>query len=327
VKAVYTRNGIPVETKASIYADSLMIEGFGDTQPHEVKLIAIDRSQNESAPVSQTIIPLEPDIFYVGKSMTMVPDFGGVHAYWENINRKEISIVVSQKDHNDEYVPVATFYSSKMDGDGGMYGMDTIACDFAVYAQDRWENKTETKFFTVTPFYETLFDRLLFKNAKLPGDATESSASWNMEKLWDGLTGNQGFSSAGGTGVWPHSITIDLGVTGKVSRIRLFQRLGAYIFIEGNLKNFEVWGCSDPIDMSGNWNSWTRMMVCESIKPSGLPLGQNTSEDIAVATDGEDFFNPPTNPPVRYIRIRVTRTWAGGDNFQISELEVYGDNR
>jgi hypothetical protein len=326
VKALYSRNGIAVETKASIYADSLMIEGFGNTQPLEVKLIAVDRSQNESTPVLQTITPLEPDVFHIGKSLDLVPDFGGVHAYWDNVNRKEISVVISVKDHNDEYIPVETFYSAKADGDRSIYGMDTIPYDFGVYAQDRWGNKTETKLFTLTPLFETRFDRTLFRDAKLPNDVGPVNTSWVMPNLWDGLVGNQGFGSPAAS-VWPQSITIDLGVNGRISRLRVFQRGGSYIFREGNLRNFEVWGCVAPLDMSGNWNSWTLLGIFESIKPSGLPFGENSSEDIDRGTNGEDFFFSPINPSVQYIRIRVTKTWAGGDNFQTSELEFYGDNR
>ena len=56
-------------------------------------------------------------------------------------------------------------------------------------------------------------------------------------------------------------------------------------------------------------------------------MGQNSNEDVDRATNGEDFINSPLNAKVRFIRIKVTRTWAGGDNFQISELKIFGDNR
>ncbi len=68
-------------------------------------------------------------------------------------------------------------------------------------------------------------------------------------------------------------------------------------------------------------------MNCESIKPSGLPLGQVSAEDKAWADAGEEFICSPQNPKVRYIRIRVTETWANGDFIHISELQFFGDNR
>jgi hypothetical protein len=159
----------------------------------------------------------------------------------------------------------------------------------------------------------------------MPGDASPVPG-WPLSRVWDGIMGqDQGLSTTPGTG-WPHSITIDMGVLGKISRIRLYHRMGPYAFAEGNPRIFEIWGCQQ-LDPSGSWDSWTKLMDCESIKPSGLPIGQNSNEDIAVARDGEDFINSPQNPKVRYIRFRILRTWAGGDNFQICEVQVFGDDR
>jgi len=119
---------------------------------------------------------------------------------------------------------------------------------------------------------------------------------------------------------------MDLGVTGQLSRIRLFQRSEPYVFAEGNPRKFEVWG-AQTLDPSGSWDSWIKLMDCTSVKPSGLPMGQNNNEDLDRSHNGEDFICSPTNPKVRYIRIKVTRTWSGGDNTQISELQFFGDNR
>ncbi|MDR3246759.1 MAG: DUF4959 domain-containing protein [Prevotellaceae bacterium] len=329
VKAIYIRdNGVECEARATIYSDSLQIEGFGDTNPKTVQLIAVDRSRNESTPVSQTITPGVPDIFYIGQTLDLMPDFGGVHAFWDNPNRREISVSIMIKDHNDEYVPLDIYYSALPKGDAMYLGLDTIPIDCAIFAQDRWQNKTEIKYFPgIVPIYEIMLDRQLFRAIELPGDGPRyaGGGSWGqIESIFDGREGDDsGFSSAGGQGVWPQSITIDLGVLAQVSRIRLIQRMGAYTWSEGNLKLFEVWGAA-TIDMSGSWDSWTLLMDCESIKPSGQPIGQNTADDEARARDGEDFFNSPNNPQVRYLRILVKRTWAGGDNFQMNEIKVYG---
>lgn len=326
VKAVYSRkdDGVMSESRASLYTDTLKVEGFGDTKERQVKIIAVDRSRNESAGVNVSVTPLEAPVTTIGKTVDLLADFGGVHAYWENPTRAEISVVILRQDENNEYIPIETFYSTVVNGDVASRGMDTIPSNFAVYVQDRWENRSEIKYFTLTPIYETKFDRLKFKAVLLPGDQP-STYGWIMEHMWDGKVGDQGFSSPGGTGVWPHSVTIDLGVTGQISRIRLYQRTG-FIFAEGNPKKFEVYGCQ-TLDQTGDWDSWTKLMDCTSIKPSGLPFGQNTDEDVYVAKNGEDFICPATNPKVRYIRLNILQTWAGGDNFQISELEVYGDNR
>jgi len=329
VKAVYSRKaGETSESRTSLYRDSLKVEGFGSTGTRQVQVIAVDRSRNESAPVSVTIDPLEPEVNVIGNSLDLASDFGGVHAYWENPGRADISITILQEDSASDYVPIETFYSSVASGDGAVRGMDTIQANFGVFVQDHWGNTSERKYYSLTPIYETLFDRLKFSNATVPGDGPHyTGGGWVLTNIWDGVKGNDsGYSSAGGQGVWPQSITIDLGVLGQISRIRLYQRMGTYTFNEGNPKLFEVWGCA-VLDATGAWDNWIKLMDCESIKPSGLPQGQNSNEDLLVASEGEDFINSPLNPKVRYIRLKILRTWAGGDNLQINEIEVFGDNR
>jgi hypothetical protein len=226
-----------------------------------------------------------------------------------------------------EYIPVETFYSSRADGKGVIRGMDTIPYKLGTYVQDHWGNRSEVKYFEVTPLFETLFDRLKFRDASLPNDGPHYGSEWGLSRLWDGIwNGDTGYSSMAGKGIWPQSVTIDLGVLGRISRIRVYQRMGGYAFGGGNMRRFEVWGC-ETLDPSGEWDSWTKLMDCESIKPSGLPVGENTNEDNDVARDGEDFSNSPLNPKVRYIRIRVLEAWVQGDNFQSGEIQVYGDNR
>jgi hypothetical protein len=326
VKAVYSlKDGITSEVRASLYNDTLKIQGFGDTAERQVKLIAVDRSRNESQAVETTIVPLVPPVVTIGETLELIPDFGGVHAYWKNPARAEISVVILREDHNKEYVPLETFYSSVKTGEGAKREMDTIPVNIGAYVQDRWGNRSETKYYTLIPIFETKFDRNKFNAVELPGDQP-SAFGWVKPRMWDDIMGDQGYSSPGGSGVWPHSVTIDLGAVVQMSRLRVFQRQGTYIFSEGNPRKFEVWG-AEQLDGSGNWNSWTKLMDCTSVKPSGLPMGQNTDEDVSRANNGEDFICPVTAPKVRYIRIKVTQTWSGGDNFQISELQFFGDNR
>jgi hypothetical protein len=152
VKAVYERiAGEVCEVRASIYTDSLKIEGFGDAQPKLVRLIAVDRSRNESTPLEQSITPLEPVVYHIGESLDLREDFGGVHASWDNPERKEVAVVLMRKDNNKEYATIETFYSSMAIGDAAKRGMDTIPEDFSIFVQDRWLNRSETKYFTLTP--------------------------------------------------------------------------------------------------------------------------------------------------------------------------------
>jgi len=329
VKATYTlKEGVVSEVRSSLYSDSVFVEGFGDTLRREVKIIAVDRSKNESRPATVSIQPLVPPVVTIGETLDLVPDFGGVHAYWENPTRAEISVVLLVQDNNKDYVPLETFYSSARVGDAAKREMDTIPTNFRIYVQDRWENRSVPQDYTYTPIFEKKLDRLKLKEVRLPNDIQTIVGGWSISALWDDVTGvdYNGLASEINQ-PWPHSFTIDLGTLAKISRLRLFQRVNdAYMFAEGNPRKFEVWGSAE-YEGTGDWSKWTKLMDCTSIKPSGLPILQNTQDDKDRAIGGEDFICPPTSPKVRYLRINVTQTWSGTRNFQICELQIFGDDR
>jgi hypothetical protein len=330
VKAVYAlSDGKERETRASIYMDSIEIAGFGDTQSRQIQLIAVDRSRNESKPVPTTVQPLTPEVVSIGETLRLEEDFGGIHAYWDNPTRASISVAVLTKDKNGDYVPLEIFYSSMVKGDAAVRGLDTIPIEVITYVQDRWSNKSEIKNYTLTPIFETLFDREKHRRIRLDNDTPEFPG-YGVDKIFDGNKGGDPcYSSPEGSGTWPHWLSFDLGITGKISRVRIYQRMGgtSYVFYVGNIREFEIWGCLDPPAQSGDWSNWSLLANCVSIKPSGLPQGTNTDEDIARARDGEDFIIPIESSPVRYLRILCKRTWADGTNFQLGEVEVFGDNR
>ena len=332
VKASYTlTNGEKSEQRSSLYNNGLIIEGFGDTLLHQVDVVAVDRSQNESAPVTVTIKPQTPPVWTIEESLQLVEDFGGVHAYWTNPTGAKISVVVLKKDANDEFVPLETFYSESTVGEGAARGLEAEEGEFQVYVRDKWLNRSKPQFHTLTPIYERMLDKGSFLAVNLPGDAA-AVGGWEKHKMWDGQFGETlGYSSPGGgtNAGLPHSVTIDLGVVARLSRIKVYQRTGNsddYIFNEGNPREFRVYGC-ETIDMSGGWESWDLMMECESIKPSGYNRGMNSSDDVRRAKEGEDFECSPLNPKVRYIRLYVMSSWSGGSNFQIAELDIFGDDR
>tara|TARA_R110000868_G_scaffold98706_8_gene271853 strand:+ start:2987 stop:4168 length:1182 start_codon:yes stop_codon:yes gene_type:complete len=328
-KAIYSRkDGVYSESKASLYTDTLRIEGFGNTDDRQVKLVAVDRSRNESEAVEVTISPLEPPVNVIAQSLEVSPDFGGITATWENEGNAEISIVIQEKDTLlEEFIPLETYYTKTTNGKFSVYGLDTIPKVLNVHIEDRWENRSEVKSYTITPIFETEFKKSQFGFINLPGDGPHHGG-WTANNIWNDTANPDGYSSLGGQGIWPQSLTIDLGVIGLLSRITVYQRIESnnYVYAEGNLKKFEVWG-SETLDTSGSWDSWTKLGDFESIKPSDLPFGQFSDEDYAVASNGENFSFPSSNPKVRYLRIIVTETWAGGDNFQIMELDIFGDNR
>lgn len=171
------------------------------------------------------------------------------------------------------------------------------------------------------------FDSKLFSRQILPGDNfLNKNDGWPLEKIWDGNRASAGGSSCSLPG--PQSFTFDMGAVGNLAYFHLFtwKSLGEGYppFSEGNVKKFEVWG-SESLDASGSWDSWTKLMDCEVIKPSGLPIMQYNAADVQASDAGQKFYNQSNyNVKVRYIRVKVLQTWEGIPCFRICEIELYG---
>ena len=325
VKALYSLNeGKENEVRASSYIDSLVLRGFGTEDERSVKIIAVDHSGNESVPVQVDIKPLEPPVVSIGKSLNLMADFGGVTAFWVNETKAEVSVVLEVKDEYEDFIPLDVYYSSVVDGSGSTRGMNPEAKDFRIFVRDKWGNKSNSLEKKLTPLFEEKFNMLKFSSLKLDGDESEGWG-WVMSRLWDGsTTGENGFHTNVGTGRWPQTFSMDMGQTGKISRIKLWQRWeDDYPYRHGNIKRFEVYGTNDEANLN-DWNVWTKLFEGESIKPSGLPEGSYSAEDLAYVKAGEEFLCPPDMPAVRFLRFKVTETWSGGEFFHLMEMEVYG---
>ena len=76
VVATYKRGGVEVESKISRYVDSLEVEGFADTQEHEIQVCSFNINEDKSTPVTVKFNPLKPAIQTV--SPTIISAAGGV---------------------------------------------------------------------------------------------------------------------------------------------------------------------------------------------------------------------------------------------------------
>ncbi len=175
-----------------------------------------------------------------------------------------------------------------------------------------------------------MFDRTKFARQILPGDNyLDRSEWWYIEGIWDGNRESAGGSSCSLPG--PQAFTFDMGITGNLAYFHLFtwksMDEGYPPFSEANVKKFEVWG-SETLDATGSWASWTKLMDCEVIKPSGLPLMQYNNADVQASNDGQKFYNLANyDVKVRYIRVKILETWEGVPCWRISEIELYGNSQ
>lgn len=173
-------------------------------------------------------------------------------------------------------------------------------------------------------------DKGLFQLVKLPTDTYQpySSANNSVDKIWDGKLNTESptFLTAPGTPM-PQWFTFDLGVTVQLTKMKLYQRgtNTTRLYAGGNVKTFEIWGSTDP-NPDGSWDdSWILLGSFESVKPSGSPAGQMTSEDLNYILAGEDFQFASDVPEVRYIRFKTLSNWdaAGRDYANIGEVTFW----
>jgi hypothetical protein len=327
IKAIWEINGVERTAKSSVYTDALLLEGFGDTKEYKVKLYSVSTAEKISSPVEVTVKPLKAPVQQVFESLKVIADFGGINTSFLNPSGGNVIINILTKDGQGNLIPTDKFYTSITTGAFSTRGFNSTARDFAVFVKDRWNNTSDTLFTRLTPIFEAQLNKSLFKEVMpYPGDINTSlfATTYPMKNLWDNNLTNF-YHSAYGTGM-PESFTINLGAETKLSRLKYYQRIsGSFYYSSACPKIFEIWGANNP-DVDGGWNNWTKLMVCESTKPSGLPVGTITNEDKAKADAGEDFTFPVGVPAVRYLRIRIMETWAKTDYIHFNELTFWGGN-
>jgi len=329
VKAEYEiRPGVFREVKSSKTNDSLIVDGFSQAKEYQVKLYAVDMGENKSAPVIVTVKPTLPPVVTVLNSLNLMSDFGGVSVVTNNPTSAEVAIVMVEKIANGPDKTLTTFYTKSKKEVFNIRGYKPVPVIFGVYLRDKFGNVSEMMYKEVTPIEEVRLDRFLFSAPLFPNDMKSfDPGSWGVEKIWDNSTWS-GFHSLydDPTILFPQWISINLGVKAQLSRFKLFQRTAdeSFIFSHFNIKTFEVWGSNNP-SPDGNWDNWVFMGRFESIKPSGLPVGQNTNEDRAKANEGEDYTMPIGSPAVRYIRIKALSNWSGSGFLQLMEAQFWGN--
>jgi hypothetical protein len=315
------------EAKASHFTNKITVEGFSDAGDFEVTLYAIDRSSNKSEPVIVEVAPQSPPLRTVYKSLQLGVDFGGLNVVFNNPTEAKLAIVVITKDNNGDFIPVETLYTQDKSGSFAARGFDTLSRTFGVYIRDRWNNYSDTTFKEVAPLFEKELDKTRFQEYRLPTDE-ESGYGWNMPYIWDEKHTEPGFHTIPlSDREMPIHFTFDLGVTAKLSRFKLWQREGDWFYKHGNPRKWAMYGSEKAPNADGSFTGWTKLMDCESVKPSGSPYGVNTGDDIAYMSAGEEFVFPLSAPRVRYIRMQIFQNWSDTKFVHFTEISFWGDTK
>ena len=335
VKAVYNRLDGEIETKTSLFKDTLILEGFGDTLQHEVKIYSVGRNNKVSTPVSVTIKPLAPPVRTAFATMQLRATFGGAVVTFQNPDQGALAIMlIRDSTGRGDWTEATTYYTEALSGSFSARGFDTVPITFATYARDRWGNKSDTLTVTLTPIFETKLDRVPMKEVNLPTDVNIGHVFSNLSPRNINFLFNNIFGTANANDClhtrpnepkMPQWFTFDLGAESSLSRFKLYHRGGTSGYYRGgDPKKFEIYGSNTP-NVDGSWDSWTLLGTFNSVKPSGSPLGTNTAEDEQFAVvNGEDFEFPPGIPSVRYLRFKTLETWGSFQYIYISELMFWG---
>ncbi|MCT1530546.1 DUF4959 domain-containing protein [Sphingobacterium daejeonense] len=324
VKAVYTRNGEVVETKGSIYVDTLRVEGFGSANEQEIELYSIGRNEKLSSPVSVKVSPLAPPVQVV--KFDVEAGFGGVvMSIDENKTNADLSLVLMADTLGDgKYLDMQTFHTKSGKIKFSRRGLSVRPTKFAMYLRDRWNNVSDTIYRDLTPIEEVRIPSDLFRNAALPTDyfvTAENSSGYRLENLWlgsDASTPGDFFASSH-SGPMPQWFTIDLGRKVTISRIQKWPREGMELYSSTAPRTFEVWGSENPNPDGSFDDSWFLVGEFEQFKPSGYGEGREvgpvSDEDRDYWYNRTEFDVVPTEKatdpyrPLTHVRIRVTSTF------------------
>jgi len=346
VKAVYERNGEMVEKKASLYVDTIVVEGFGNTQSQDIKLFSIGKNEKISAAVSAKITPLPPPVRSV--DFDVQSGFGGVIVELDkNKTNADLSLVLMADTlGNGKYVDMQTFHTKSDKIKFPRRGLKTQPTKFGVYLRDRWNNKSDTLFRELTPIEEQKIPSDLFRNANLPTDYFETaggSDGYKLENLWLGAdASDQTFYASSHIAPIPNWFTIDLGRKVKLSRIQKWPRPDYELYSSTAPRVFQVWGSDNP-NPDGSWDdSWFLVAELEQFKPSGYGEGREvgpiTDEDRDYWYNRTEFDIMPTEQapdpyrPLTHVRIKILSTFqtygTESDKSQvlIGQLVFWGQN-
>ncbi|GHT54875.1 hypothetical protein AGMMS49982_20220 [Bacteroidia bacterium] len=334
VKCIYQpSNGITQEVKSSVFSNSLTIKGYSRALPTKVKLVSVDRSQNESQPVEVDIHPEDSPIHAILESLNIEEDWGGFSVEWQNPLKEDIVFTALRQNDEGTFESVENIYSSTANVAQAVRGQESKQSNFAFCVRDLYGNYSDTLKKTLTPWFEAQLDPSKFIPLPKSSRLTTNYPS-PMSVMWDGVEINSdNYTFDPNQPIQPY-FGVDLGVKVKLSRFRFWSRSG-YLYRLRHSRQVQLFGTNDPVvannpeSPDSEWIMLTPLPYWESIRPSGkTTIVVEGDEDYVYATAGEEILFPfPIEdlPVIRYFRFKSLVTWTGTWELQVSEIKFWGD--
>jgi hypothetical protein len=341
VKAVYEISpGVNNEVVASRYTNNMVLDGFGDTLAHTVKLYAVNSSEVASEPVSVTVNPLTPGYVLARRSLSVLSTFGGFDLTCNNPVQDNLAIIplvdTSGKGQWVQTTGMENVYSKLPLITASVRSQPAVTRNYAFTVRDRWLHYSDTLVVSLTPLFEQQLDKSKWSNLVLPNDATilNNGGFTNVSYIWDNNF-HPGWPQCLFTvesATTPQTVTIDLGSSHILSRMQVnpYKEVGNFYYVRGNVKDFEIWGSNAPDLKTPEPDilvdpTWTKLTTCHVVKPSGSAYQTETTDDQNQAYNGWQFNFPTGLSGYRYIRIRSLSNWQGSYFINIAEYTLWGN--
>ena len=324
-------NGEIKNTKASRYSASLTVEGFSRAQDYEVKLYAVGKNEQRSAPLSIVVSPTMPPYMAAFESLQISETFGGVTVQTSNPEKEALVIETLLKKTDGSWESLDRYYTSTDQVKFHVRGLPSEEQTFGFFVRDRWLNYSDTVETTLLPLAEIQIppvDISEITATSLPGSAPifNNSSQYNAKKAVNGVIGktvNEDYYLTAPTAGVPQHFNVDLKKAYQLSRVVFYQRPN-YFYRTLSPRKVAIWGSNAPAP-DGSFNGWTLLGQFEVIKPSGQPMDVNSDEDIAAAVAGHNFEFDGATIPVRYLRFQTLETWDLTTNVTLTEYSIFGN--
>lgn len=339
VKAKYTNSlGNEVFKVSSYYNDTIELDGFNDTLPHNVELYVVDRNDNHSIATEVQVKPLVSYIYLVQQSIQITPDLGGVKIEWENVSAKTVHVYVLLK--NEAYEDSTIKSSFLPNYQTYIRGLDSVNYNFFIKVEDFQGNQTRQEFIaTVKPKFEQEIDKTswtLVSGLSANGNAYEGTtvAFWdNVIDYKENADDNSYFimlrDNNGGALNYPMDIVIDMNKKVVVNRFAVWQRAFyydlrtsdgisevPYYYQSENMRKFDIY-------TSNNLEEWILAGQFDIGDPKDAD-GNVPKEKIQEAIDGHMFVLNNTTEPFRYLKFSITSNYGSEIQLSGSEITLFG---
>jgi hypothetical protein len=330
VKALYSMNETHknLEAFVSAFTDTIVLEGFGDTAVHEVILVAVDKSLNESEGVTTKIQPLPNVIETIRKSLNVYDGFGGLYVTWENPSNQDIALAISLYDENAKVYDLAVplVFNAQAKFAQTVKGLEMgVEKEYRLEILDRWKNYSTPLDVVRCPLREDTIKskdevgRYVWSRYQVDGsenwkyrgevgnymDFNESmDMSWDNTMGWDAGSDpsifNPGSNASRSSMEYPMYYIMDMGREASYSTFIYYQRKRDPLGSADFPVEFEIWGTNIPPkepsqigdgSMVANlqyWTSWTK-----------VPGGSSGTPDLPV--NGLDTWK--TDPQAGWVRL------------------------